>query len=493
MKLRNLVRTRGGLGVSGGRNMTETDGNNGHEKPVAEVQLGGNLAGRSLLGQVAVLAAWPLLEQVLAFFVGLTDLLIAGRMAVGPERVAVLDAMGLGGYVGWFFNILQGAVATGVMALVARATGAQNHGLANRGLGQGLWRGIAAGFGSLLLLQTGIPGLIRWIGLSAAAGEQAEIYLRVLAISGPFSGAMFAVNAALRGAGDTRTPFLAMVVVNLVNMALSWALVFAPAPWGGYGVAGIAAGTVGGWVAGLLTTVVMLGRGKDAGLHWARAALKPHWETMVRILRVGAPQSLEIAGMWLIHAFGIRVIAGLRDEGALGAHILAIRVESMSFLPGFAIATAAATLAGQYLGAGSKEMAARAVRVCWALAVGLMSLMGVLFVFGRFQLVGWMAPNSSLHLQLAAPLLVVCALAQPFFATCIVLKTSMRGAGATGTVMRWSFGSMLFYRVGVLWAMSNYGTISLTGVWIVLSIDLFTQALIFAWLHRRGDWLHARV
>ncbi len=473
--------------------MAATDGDSGLEPPAAAVHLGGRLAGRTLLGQVVVLAAWPLLEQVLAFFVGLTDLLISGRMAVGPERVAILDAMGLGGYVAWFFNILQGAVATGAMALVSRATGAQNHGLANRGLGQGLWLGVAAGFGSLILLQTGIPVLIHWIGLSAAAGVQAETYLRVLAFSGPFSGAMFAVNAALRGAGDTRTPFLAMVVVNLVNMALSWALVFGPAPVGGHGVAGIASGTVTGWVAGLLTTVFLLGRGQTAGLHWARAALKPHWETMMRIVRVGAPQALEIAGMWLIHAFGIRVIAGLGNEGALGAHILAIRVESMSFLPGFAIATAAATLTGQYLGAGSKAMADRAVRVCWALAAGLMSLMGAFFVLGRYQLVGWMAPGSALHLQLAAPLLVVCAMAQPFFATCIVLKTAMRGAGATGIVMRWSFGSMLFYRVGVLWALSTYWNLSLTGVWIVLSVDLFTQALIFTRLHHRGDWLNARV
>ena len=212
-----------------------------------------------------------------------------------------------------------------------------------------------------------------------------------------------------------------------------------------------------------------------------------------RILRVGAPQAMEIAGMWLIHAFGIRVIANLSSEGALGAHILAIRVESMSFLPGFAIATAAATLAGQYLGAGSPRMAARAVRVCWALAAGMMSLIGVLFVVARYQLIGWMAPASGIHLHLAAPLLVVCAMAQPFFGTCIVLKTSMRGAGATGTVMRWSFGSMLFYRVGMLWWFSHTDWFDLTGVWIVLSVDLFTQALVFAWLHFRGTWLHARV
>ena len=459
----------------------------------AEVRLGGRMAGLSLPRQVFVLALWPLLEQVLAFFVGLTDLLIAGRMADGTERVAVLDAMGLGGYVGWFFNILQGAVATGVMALVSRATGGRDHALANRALGQGLWLGVAAGFGSWLMLHAGISLLIRWIGLSPAAATQADAYLRVLAISGPFSGAMFAVNAALRGSGDTRTPFLAMIVVNVVNMSASWFLVFAPEPWGGRGIEGIAGGTVIGWIAGLATAVALVGRGKKDELHWARANLKPHWQTLVRIIRVGAPQSLEIAGMWLIHAFGIRVIAGLKDEGALGAHILAIRVESMSFLPGFAIATAAAALAGQYLGAGSRELAVKAVRLCWKSAVVLMTAMGVFFVLGRYWLIGWMAPGSEIHLRLAAPLLIVCAMAQPFFATCIILKTSMRGAGATHIVMQWSFGSMLFYRVFVLWVMSRMDVITLTGVWIVLSLDLLTQALIFSRLHFRGKWLDSRV
>ena len=459
----------------------------------AEVRLGGHLAGLSLPRQVLALAMWPLLEQILAFFVGLTDLLLSGRMAEGVERVAILDAMGLGGYVGWFFNILQGAVATGVMALVSRATGGRDAALANRALGQGLWLGIAAGFASLLILQSGISLLIQWVGLSPRAAVQAEDYLRILAISGPFSGAMFAVNAALRGSGDTRTPFLAMIVVNIVNMAVSWALVFGPLPFGGHGVAGIAGGTVIGWIAGLIIAVLLVGRGKKDGLHWSRASLTPHAATLRRIFKVGAPQSLEIAMMWLIHAFGIKVIAGLKDEGALGAHILAIRVESMSFLPGFAIATAAAALAGQYLGAGSRELAVRAVRLCWKSAVLLMSMMGIFFVFGRHLLIAWMAPGSELHLRLAAPLLVVCALAQPFFATCIILKTSMRGAGATHIVMRWSFGSMIFYRVIVLWVMSQLGVASLTWVWIVLSCDLLTQALIFARLHFRGKWLDARV
>lgn len=463
-----------------------------------EIRLSGRLAGLSLPRQILVLAMWPLLEQILAFFVGMTDLLISGRMAEGLDRIAVLDAMGLGGYVAWFFNILQGAVATGVMALVSRASGAGDIQLANRGLGQAAWLGLAAGIGSYILLQIGIAPLIHWVALSPAAAVQAEIYLRILAYSGPLSGILFAINAALRGSGDTRTPFMAMVVVNVVNMVASVALVFGPAPYGGHGIAGVAYGTLIGWFCGLATVIVLLLVGKkksqrEGGLYWTRASIRPHLETLRRILRVGFPQSVEIAGMWLIHSYGIRVIGSLNREGALGAHILAIRIESMSFLPGFAIATAAAALAGQYLGAGSREMAVRAVRWCWISAVVLMSSLGLFFVFARRELVGWMAPGSELHIELAAPLLVVCGLTQPFFATCIVLKTAMRGAGATQLVMRWAFSSMIFYRVFGLWVMHNYFTATLTGVWIMLSFDLLTQAIAFHWLYRRGKWLDATV
>jgi putative MATE family efflux protein len=458
-----------------------------------EIRLGGKLGEMTLTRQVLTLAIWPLLEQILAFFVGMTDILIAGRMSEGVERVAILDAMSLGGYVGWFIYIFQGAVATGVMALVSRATGARDAKLSALGLGQGLWLGFLAGLAAFLVLQVGLSPLIHWMGLSPAASDQAEKYIRVFAWCAPVAGAMFAVNAALRGSGDTKTPFLAMLVVNIVNMAVSVLLVFGPAPFGGMGVEGIALGTVIGWIAGLATVVLMLALKRNDGLRWTREGLKFHGDTMLRIWRIGVPQAVEIAGMWIIHSYGLRVISNLNEEGALGAHFIAVRLESMSFLPGFAIAAAAAALTGQYLGAGSPHMAVKAVRFSWKLAVGLMFSMGLCFVFGREWLIGIMAPGSELHERLAAPLLVVCAFTQPFFATCIILKTTMRGAGATRLVMRWAFGSMIFYRIGVLWVMSHCGWASLTTVWIVLGLDLVTQAIAFTRLHFKGQWLDAKV
>ncbi len=457
------------------------------------VKLSGSLGRLSLPRQVITLATWPLLEQILAFVVGTTDVLIAGRMAEGAERIVLLDAMGLGGFVAWFIYIFQGAVATGVMALVSRATGARDMRLANRGLGQGLWLGAAAGTAALVILQLGAAPLTLWMGLSEMAAIQAEKYIQVLAWSAPPAGAMFAVNAALRGSGDTRTPFLAMLVVNFVNVLTSVLFVFAAAPFGGRGIEGIALGTVVGWLAGLATVSLILKARKRSALRWTYSGLRWHWNTIHRIGRIGVPQAIEIGGMWAIHSFSLRVISALENDGALGAHFIAIRLESMSFLPGFAIAAAAAALTGQYLGAKSPQKAIQAVRFSWKLAVGLMITMGITFVLGRNWLVELMAPGSDVHRQLAAPLLVVCAFTQPFFATCIVLKTTMRGAGATRMVMRWAFSSMIFYRIGVIWLLSQSEWLSLTSIWVVLGLDQLTQALIFTRLHLRGDWLRAKV
>lgn len=458
--------------------------------------LAGKLGGLSLSKQVAVLAVWPLLENAMTFLVGVTDIMVASRMAEGETRVAILDAMGLGGYVGWFFNILQGAVAIGVMALVSRAVGARDGQLARRGMCQGLYLGILAGLGSLLLLHFGSGLLIAKMQLSAEASRHAADYLSVLAWSGPFSGAMMALNSALRGSGDTRTPFFSMIVVNVVNLCLSILFVYGPGPWGGHGVAGIAMGTVCGWIAGLSSVSLVLAWRKGAADHvlrWSREALGFHRDVTKRIIRVGIPQSMEVAGMWMIHYFGIQTISQLPMHGALGAHMIAIRVESMSFMPGFAIATAAAALTGQYLGAGSKEMAVRAVRFCWKLNIAVMSFLGLCFVIFREQLVGILAGGSEEHLHMATPLLIVCAFSQPAFATCILLKTTMRGAGATPLVMKWAFSIMCFFRIGVLMYAKSTGHLTLVGVWTIFAIDLTVQAIVFSWLHFRGKWLNARV
>ena len=80
-----------------------------------------------------------------------------------------------------------------------------------------------------------------------------------------------------------------------------------------------------------------------------------------RIWRVSWPSMIEIIGMWSVHAVGIYFI-GTMAAGTMGAHAMVVRLESISFMPGFAIGMAASTLTGQYLGARDADMAKKAVR-----------------------------------------------------------------------------------------------------------------------------------
>ena len=137
--------------------------------------LGGRLGKMSLKRQVATLAMWPFLEQILAFLVATVDLIFTGRLAEGELRVAMMDAMGLGGYTAWLLMIFQGAVGTGVMALVSRATGARDGDLVRRGLAQGLLLGLATGLVVSVTIFFLLPVIISCLRLEwgkRAAGEK---------------------------------------------------------------------------------------------------------------------------------------------------------------------------------------------------------------------------------------------------------------------------------------------------------------------------------
>lgn len=469
-------------------------------------EVDGTLAGRlgrmSLGRQVITLAIWPLLEQILSFMVNTVDLILATRMADGDTRVAVMDALGLGGYAMWLMMILQGAVATGVLAIVSRAAGARKPEEARQGLVQGILAGLFMGILSGLIIRLSLPQIIKVFGLSDDASEYAFDYLSILAWSCPFLGIFYACTNALRAIGDTRTPFFIMLFINICNMTLSASFVFLDPPLGGMGIAGLAWGSLFAWLLGTLAVVILLSRkyepeSEEITLTLRRADWTPQREMMVRIGRVGLPQGVEMLGMWIIHAYVLRFITGLAFEGALGAHFIAIRVESLSFLPGFAIGTATATLVGQYLGANNPKMALKALRTAWLFALSFMSTIGIFFLLAPEIIVRLILPETDTQaaqlIAVAGPLVFICGIFQPALATTIVLKTCLRGAGATRIVMTSSFTCLILIRIIGITIYDAYFNLTLVKIWIFMSIDLFIQAGLFITIAFRGKWLTTKV
>lgn len=468
----------------------------------SEGKLAGRLGQLSLGRQLLSLAIWPLLEQILSFMVNTVDLILATRMTEGETRTATMDALGLGGYVMWLMVILQGATAAGVLAIISRAAGARNVNEARQGLVQGILAGLAVGTLSGVIMRFSLPALIRVFELSEEAAGPAFDYLSILVWSCPVLGIFYACTNALRAVGDTRTPFFIMVVINLTNVVLSAGFVFLEPPIGGMGIAGLALGSLLAWVLGAIIVVALLLRqakpdSEEITLTLRGARWIPQQDMMLRICRIGLPNGVEMLGMWFIHSYVIRFITGLPFEGALAAHIMAIRIESLSFMPGFAIGTASATLIGQYLGANNPPMAMKALRTAWLFGLAFMSATGLIFLLAAEPIVHLILPPSDAEatrlIALAVPLVFLCGIFQPALATTMIMKTSLRGAGATRTVMIWSFSCLILFRIVGITAYNEIAELTLIAIWTFMSIDLFVEAILFATISFKGKWLDTKV
>lgn len=451
------------------------------------------LAGLSLPKQVAVLAVWPFFELLLNALVGLVDTRIAGHLTV-----TALDAIGVATYVGWLISMLHNAVGIGAGALIARAVGARRQSAADAAVGQALLIGTAWGLITAVAIALAAPWVAAIFRMPPATAELVVLYLRILSVGVAFGAVMIVGNAALRSAGDTRTPFVTMVFVNLANALLSVLFTFGPAPFGGHGVAGIAAGTAAAWMLGAVLVLGVLWRGRSP-LRLRARRLRPRRVLAGRIINVGLPSLIENSGMWIGNAAVGGIVGTLMArssvDGLMGAHVIAIRLEMVSFLPGMAVGIAAATLTGQHLGRGDIAGAERAIRLCWLLAATLMGLMGFAFLLAPNVLAGLLAAGSEMAdvRARAVPLLMICGPIQIFFATYLVLSQALRGAGDTRGPMTITYLSTFLVRLPAAWLLAITLDWGLNGVWLALCGELVVRGLLYAWRFRGGAWKTVRV
>jgi len=454
--------------------------------PPERRQLGGKLGQRSLPWQVLTLAGWPLLEQLLNLTVGTVDLALAGHLP-GQAAVAATDALGVGGFLNWLMFIILSSIGIGATALMARAVGSGHRGLANATAGQSLLLGFATGVLVGLGLFAVAEPVGRLIDLSGLGLTFVTQFLRIMAFAAPAMGILLVGNACLRGAGDTRSPFVVMLIVNAINVGVSVLLVFGPAPFGGHQVAGIAAGTVVAWTIGAIIVTGVLRRGGPMfKLH--RHRVRPERATLRRILRIGVPNLIESAGgTWLATFIVLNFVGWLPGEGLVGAHMITIRIESYSFQPGFAFGVAAATLAGQYLGLGDGGRAARAIALAWAFAVGLMGLVGLVFILTPEPL-AWIFTSNQQLIEHIVPLVRICGTIQIFFASYLVVSFALKGAGDTKTAMKLTYTSVFLVRVPLAYVLAFPVGLGLIGIWLALCGDLVVRAILFMGRYFHGGW-----
>ena len=395
----------------------------------------------NLWHQAAALAIWPFFEQILTFTVGFVDASVAGYMLSLPA----LDAVGGAIYVVWLMQLLFGAAGTGATVLVSRAVGAGQWRRGRLVLGQALLLALVVGSLSGLVFYWAAPAIAGLTGLSGESHALCATYLRLLALAAPFSAILGIGNACLRGSGDTRTPFVIMGVVNLINIAACILLVAPWSPIGNHGITGLGLGTVCAWTSGavLLLGITALRRKR---MHLEARFLRPRAPVLWRVARIAWPNLMEMTGFWVGQYLVVIIIGHLAQPNTLAAHMIAGRIEAVSFLPGFALGMAASTMVGQYLGIHDPDRARRAAWCCWTYGAVMMTAVGVVFICFPEPLIRLVTDKPEL-LALAPGCLRITGFTQIALATAIVFSNALRGAGATRSAMVITYGCIFLVRL----------------------------------------------
>jgi putative MATE family efflux protein len=425
--------------------------------------------------------AWPAITaNLLASLVGVVDLKIVG--ALGAPAVAAVTT---GNRIFFILQALLMAVSAGTTALVARAWGAGDREEAASVAKASLWlsAGISLAMTAIaMLFPQQLAGIFR---VEAEAVALAATFIRWQAPFQVAVGVYFALGAALRAAGDTRTPLWIGAIGNVVNVVLAYTLVYGKLGLPTLGVAGaaLAGGIAFAVGAGILALLwlrgqLLIGRGGRLAEVFAGGRLR-------RIVDIGYPAGIEqvvwqggfVAFLWIVSLYGTEAYA---------AYGIGVSLLSFSFLIGFGFSIAASTLVGQRLGARDPDGATsggwRAMRLSLAAMFGF----GLAIVLAARPLARFMLDDPEV-VELTVFFIYVLGSVQPLMAIEAALGGALRGAGDTRFPLFTVFCGLIGVRLPLA-ALFAWQGLPVEWIYAALIADYVVKAAMLSARFRSGRW-----
>ncbi len=438
--------------------------------------------------RLSALAAPMLGEQIFNFLIGFYDTYLAGTISR-----EVTAAVGTGAYFGWFLTLGFAVVTTGVGALISRAIGARDLPWANRVLRQGVVISLLIGALLSVVVFQNANAIAGAFSQTSSARGFSRLFLKIDAWGYVFASVTFVATAALRAAGNARAPLILMACVAVLNAVASTALVqgWFDVP---LGVEGIALGTLFARVCGAAGAMSLL----LIGQRGIRLSLLGSWfdrEAVVRLLRVGLPAGGEAAFLFAAQLSFIWLVARSATGDAattnFAAHMIAIRLEAISFLPAVAWMTAAAALAGQSIGAGEPQRAERIGHLAAMLGAASCAVVGGSMFFFSPIIYEHMTRDAGVR-EIGARVLPFMGLMQPVLGAGLIYAGTLRGVGDTRATMLISLICSVGLRVPLA-AIGIHTVGGLLGAWMGMFADNTCRALLSALRFRQGAWKRLRV
>ncbi|MGQ4555159.1 MATE family efflux transporter [Halobellus sp. GM3] len=355
------------------------------------------------------------------------------------------------------------------------------------------------------------PWLLRLIGATPGTEVFAlsVSYTRTMFLGIPFIFGFFIFQSLLQGWGDTRTPLYLMllgVVLNVVidpflilgfqdNLALEAAGLtalqsdlYAATGFDGFGVQGAAIATIASRGVGAVIAIGLLLSGR-VGIHLAPRDFLLTRETVRKIVRIGAPASVEMS----TQSLGVTVVTALvalAGAEAVAAFGIGTRVTSLVVLPALGLARGTETVVGQNLGARQPERAKRAVFASSAVTAAVLLAVSAAVYLNAAAIVGVFITGAEAASVIAtgADYLRIVGLTYVFLGVFHVVQGAYRGSGSTRVAMVFGIVGLIILRIPPAYALVVWFDLGATGVWYGIAAANVLMVLLSGAYFLRGTW-----
>ncbi|MFL5607015.1 MAG: MATE family efflux transporter [Gemmatimonadaceae bacterium] len=438
---------------------------------------------------VAVWAlAWPtMIQNVINGFQGIVDHALVGRF-VGYTGNA---AMGVSLQIFIVVIVFLMSLFTGMSVLVARFAGANEPEKVNRTVYQAFIASFALCVGILAPLGWFVaPWLLRLVNASAEVRAEALPYLRIMFVFSFGMMLFFMIGTALRAAGDARTPLRLGLLMTVLNVALNVIFIRGLGPIPAFRTAGAA---IGAALAGAIVTVYgiyLLFSGRlvvtwHRGMSW-----RPDWTIIRALFRFGLPTGVQGIAMNVGGVLLLRFIGSLEHSAQAQAAYAIGYTELFSLITWTSVGLmgAAATVAGQNLGAGRPDRSVQGVHVAAWIGVVLAAFVGSLFLLIPERLLALFGMHDPVVLAIGKQLLAFLSLSGMFVTVALTFTGGLQGTGDTRSPLYISIISQIGVPLGLCAVLSATRGLVATDIWLAILLGHATRCVLSVLRFRQGKW-----
>lgn len=440
----------------------------------------------SIRKQMIKLVVPIFIELLLVTFMGAADTFMLSQYS--DDAVA---AVGVANQIIMLAFLVFQVINTGTSVLCSQYLGAGKRHKMHEVTAMALMLNFIFGVLLSLILSLGAPWFLKWMGLDSHLMQYGLPYMQLVGALAFFQALHLTISASLRSDHKAIYPMLVVVLVNIVNIAGNYSLIFGHFGMPALGVRGAAIATdISRGVAAFALFAILFTRHISfSELRKAFAApRKDLTQIMYDLLRIGLPsagENMSYNAQQLVLTYFITSLGA----ASLAARVYVVNATMFVYVFCICVAQAASIVIGHLVGDKHYDSSYRLGWYALRLAVTITMILSVSLAMIGGNVMSLLTDNPEI-IALGTTILLVDIAVEAGKASNIYYTNVLRAVGDVnfpfyvGITIQWAVGVFFGYLFGI-----EFGW-GLVGMWCAFILDESIRGLIFVVRWRNKRWMN---